>query len=133
MKKILFVSLVIFTMFMSYVVLGGFIQKQQKENSTKPSVAMTSTSSTSGTDTFTTAEVAIHSTSSDCWLIINNKVYDVSKFLGDHPGGAYTIIPYCGKEATNAFDTQDRGRRGGHSDQATQMLADYLIGSIKVS
>ena len=133
MKKILAVSLTLFTMFMSYVVVGGYIQKQQNENGTSSTTPTSTTpvSTTATTDTFTADQVAMHDTSSDCWLIINNKVYSVSAFLGEHPGGAFTITPYCGKEATKAFDTQDRGSRGGHSSSATQMLADYLVGSIK--
>lgn len=135
MKKILAVALTVFTVFMSYVVIGGFIQKQQKEegsNSVSSPAAVT-VSPTAATDAFTASEIAAHSTTSDCWLIINQKVYSVGKFLRDHPGGAATITPYCGKEATRAFDTQDRGARSGHSTQATQMLADYLVGSLKTN
>jgi len=135
MKKLLAVSITLFTVFMSYVVVGGFIQKQQKENDSN-SVTSTLTapaSTTASTDTFTIDQVASHDSSSDCWLIINDKVYSVGKFLGEHPGGASTIIPYCGKEATKAFDTQDRGPSGGHSSRASQMLNDYLVGSIKTN
>lgn len=134
MKKILFIFLVVFALFMSYVFVGGYAQKVQKEHnvnqiSTTPKV----TSPAAATTTFTVADVAKHNSSSDCWLIINNNVYDVTSFLGDHPGGAYTIIPYCGMEATRAFDTKDRGPNDGHSAQATQMLGDYLVGSIKAN
>jgi len=133
MKKILAVALTLFTLFMSFVFVGGFLQKQQKENGVR-SPATTSSSQqlpTTTTATFTINEVSSHNTVDDCWLIINNNIYGVSKFLGEHPGGASTITPYCGKEATKAFDTQDRGSRGGHSSQANQMLADYLVGHIK--
>ena len=34
---------------------------------------------------FTKADVAKHNTEKDCFLIIGDKVYDVTKFLGDHP------------------------------------------------
>ena len=133
MKKILAVSIALFTLFMSYVVVGGFIQKQQKEDGSGSATSSITKpiSTTASTDTFTIDQVAAHDTISDCWLIINNKVYSVGNFLAEHPGGASTIIPYCGKEATRAFDTQDRGSNGGHSSSATQMLNDYLVGSIK--
>ena len=43
--------------------------------------------------TLTLAEVAAHDREEDCYLIIGNertggaKVYDVTKYLEDHPGG----------------------------------------------
>ncbi len=56
------------------------------------------------------AEVAKHNSSSDCWLIIESKVYDVSEYLGSHPAGRATITPYCGKEATHAFEAVNHSR-----------------------
>jgi len=37
---------------------------------------------------YTFEEVAIHNTIRDCWLVINNKVYDFSGYADCHPGGA---------------------------------------------
>ena len=34
---------------------------------------------------YTKAEVASHNSDKSCWVIIANKVYDVTKFLDDHP------------------------------------------------
>lgn len=134
MKKLLAAALAIFIIFMSYVFIGGFLQKQATEDeplATSNTTSNTSTTTPTNTSaTFTPAQVATHSSTSDCWLIINNQVYNVTTFLAEHPGGASTIIPYCGKEATQAFDTQDRGRGGGHSTQASDMLATYKVGSL---
>lgn len=49
-------------------------------------------------------EVAQHNTKDDCWVIIHGKVYDVTEFLPEHPGGPSIIIKYAGKDATKAFD-----------------------------
>ncbi|MBP6042203.1 cytochrome b5 domain-containing protein [Candidatus Saccharibacteria bacterium] len=135
MKKLLLISLILFSVFMSYVFIGGAIQKQQKENDAESGVKTSAPTIDKSVPqkAFTINEVSTHSRSSDCWLIINNKVYNVAKFLGEHPGGASTIIPYCGKEATKAFDTQDRGPGHEHSSEASQMLGDYLIGTIKTN
>jgi fatty acid desaturase/predicted heme/steroid binding protein len=48
----------------------------------------------------TKEQVALHGKHGDAWIIINNKVYDVSTFK--HPGGA-VISTYAGQDATDAF------------------------------
>jgi len=50
------------------------------------------------------AEVAKHAVKDDCWVSIHGRVYDVTHFLKDHPGGALSILAYAGKDATKAFD-----------------------------
>lgn len=41
-------------------------------------------------------EVQKHSNAASCWVIVKNKVYDLTDFLGDHPGGAEAILKYAG-------------------------------------
>jgi cytochrome b involved in lipid metabolism len=76
-------------------------------------------------------EVAKHNTNADCWLIINNKVYNVSDYASSHPGGARNILNYCGKEATEAFDTKG-GRGDTHSSSAYNLLNKYYIGDLVI-
>jgi len=73
---------------------------------------------------FTIQEVAEHDKSSDCWQIINNKVYDITSYIPYHPGGS-SITAYCGKDATSIFSST------GHSSRATALLAQYFIGNLK--
>ncbi|TCD67032.1 hypothetical protein EIP91_000652 [Steccherinum ochraceum] len=49
-------------------------------------------------------QVAEHNNSKSCWVIIKNKVYDVTDFLPDHPGGAKIILKYAGRDATSAYE-----------------------------
>merc|ERR1711933_336169 len=52
----------------------------------------------------TEAEVEKHTSESDCWCVVGDEVYDVTKFLPDHPGGKKAIMLFAGKDATEEFD-----------------------------
>ncbi|KAF3334259.1 cytochrome b5-like protein [Carex littledalei] len=76
---------------------------------------------------FTLGEVAKHNTSKDCWLVIGGKVYDVTKFLEDHPGGDDVLISSTAKDATDDFEDV------GHSTTARSMMDEYYVGDIDTS
>ncbi|KAJ1704275.1 hypothetical protein LUZ63_004054 [Rhynchospora breviuscula] len=76
---------------------------------------------------YTLSEVSEHNTNKDCWLIINGKVYDVTKFLEDHPGGDDVLISSTGKDATDDFEDV------GHSTTARAMMDEYYVGDIDTS
>ncbi|KZW04301.1 cytochrome b5 [Exidia glandulosa HHB12029] len=64
-----------------------------------------------------------HQSKSDFYVLIHDKVYDVSKFLDEHPGGDEVIMAEAGKDATEAFEDV------GHSDEARALLAGMLVGT----
>eukprot|EP00250_Pteridium_aquilinum_P015797 c22763_g1_i1 orf=229-627(+) len=70
------------------------------------------------------AQLAQHASSEDCWVLIGGKVYDVTKFLEEHPGGDDVILSATGKDATDDFEDV------GHSQTARDMLKDFYIGDI---
>ncbi|KAL9229021.1 hypothetical protein vseg_004539 [Gypsophila vaccaria] len=72
-------------------------------------------------------EVTKHNNKNDCWMIIDDKVYDVTPFLDDHPGGDEILLTSTGKDATDDFEDV------GHSDNAREMLKDYYVGDIDTS
>jgi cytochrome b involved in lipid metabolism len=49
---------------------------------------------------FEEKDVLEHNTEDDCWLILGEigerKVYDVTKFLDDHPGGPEIMVDVAG-------------------------------------
>ena len=50
--------------------------------------------------TYTREEVAKHKKFTDCWVVVHGQVYDVSKWLPRHPGGARILMHYAGEDAT---------------------------------
>jgi len=81
--------------------------------------------------TYTLKQVAKHNTAKDCWMMIEKKVYNVTKFIASqkHPGGA-AIIQGCGKNATKLFNTRPMGSKTPHSDKARSFLPNFLIGQL---
>jgi uncharacterized protein YjdB len=77
---------------------------------------------------YTAAQVATHNTPADCWIILNKtEVYNVTSFLSLHPVGPGPITPFCGADATAAFNAV------GHSSSAVAMEATYLVGNLVAS
>merc|ERR1712188_307100 len=54
--------------------------------------------------TFTKEDVATHNNKASCWVILDDRVLDVTDFLKDHPGGELAILTFAGKDATEEFD-----------------------------
>lgn len=44
-----------------------------------------------------------HNTIDDCWLIIQNNVYDFTDFIKKHPGGSEILLSRAGEDATSYF------------------------------
>ena len=49
-------------------------------------------------------EVAKHNSKTDCWVVVDGQVLDVTSFLKDHPGGELAILTFAGKDATEEFN-----------------------------
>jgi succinate dehydrogenase/fumarate reductase flavoprotein subunit/predicted heme/steroid binding protein len=69
-------------------------------------------------------EVAKHNKPDDCWVVVNGRVLDTTKFLKDHPGGAKAILLYAGKDASEEFNML-------HENSVVDRYAPYtFIGNI---
>ncbi|OEL33220.1 Cytochrome b5 isoform E [Dichanthelium oligosanthes] len=69
-------------------------------------------------------EVTKHKDRKDCWLIIAGKVYDVTAFMEEHPGGDEVLLACTGKDATADFEDI------GHTDSAKELMPKYCIGEV---
>ena len=90
-------------------------------------------------------DIRKHDKEKDAWVVMNNEVFDVSKFLGEHPGGSTIVLPHLGT---------DIGKVGGlicfsifypermlrqifadddvhsHSDAAHHIMQKFKIGNV---
>ena len=70
-------------------------------------------------------EIAEHCNEEDCWIVIEDIVYNPTKFLEKHPGGPLVIASKAGRNATKAFKIV------GHSKKALGLMEEYKIGKLK--
>ncbi|KAJ9466594.1 NADH-cytochrome b5 reductase 1 [Diplonema papillatum] len=68
------------------------------------------------------SEVAEHNRSRDCWLILDGKVYDVSSFAMEHPGGEGLLVGLGGGDASDEF-------HGMHPDKYLNLISADLLGN----
>ena len=77
---------------------------------------------------FRLVDVALHNKSKgedkSIWIVIHDKVYDITKFLDEHPGGEEILIMNAGADATENYEDV------GHSSDAREMLEEYYIGEL---
>jgi hypothetical protein len=84
---------------------------------------MISTQSSVG---FSQSQVEASNSSAKCWSIINDNVYDLTKWIKSHPGGQSAITFLCGTDGTNAFLAQHRGQPNPFSRLASFYLGPFI-------
>ena len=71
---------------------------------------------------FRVAEIEGNKDKSKTLIIIHDNVYDVTKFLEEHPGGEEVLLEQSGRDATEPFEDV------GHSQDARELMKDYIVG-----
>uniref|UniRef100_A0A8C6R7K1 Cytochrome b5 type B n=1 Tax=Nannospalax galili TaxID=1026970 RepID=A0A8C6R7K1_NANGA len=69
-------------------------------------------------------EVAKRNSAEETWMVIHGRVYDITRFLSEHPGGEEVLLEQAGADATESFEDV------GHSPDAREMLKQYYIGDV---
>lgn len=75
---------------------------------------------------YTWEEVAKHNTQYDMWVIVNDKVYDVTDWVDKHPGGVELLRLVAGRDITVAFDSYHP-----FTNNAKLVINKYQIGLLK--
>eukprot|EP01084_Bolivina_argentea_P297307 512172_1 len=76
------------------------------------------------TNIITKNEVSKHKEKCDCWIIIDDVIYDVSDFLPKHPVSSLFIMRFAGQ------DCSDEMRAVGHSEWAYKLADSMRVGMI---
>ena len=77
---------------------------------------------------FSRQEVLKHNKLNDCWIIIDNGVYDLTDFINKHPGGSEILESRAGEDASTYFVTKHR-----NSKRAIEQLSYLKIGEVHES
>ena len=75
----------------------------------------------------TMEQVAQRSSVDDCWVVIDDIVYDLAEFIAEHPGGETNVINTCGSDASEVFATEV----GPHDEGNLQRLEQYVVGKLE--
>ncbi|XP_048662611.1 cytochrome b5 isoform X2 [Marmota marmota marmota] len=73
---------------------------------------------------YTLEEIQQHNNSKSTWVILHHKVYDLTKFLEEHPGGEEVLREQAGGDATENFEDV------GHSTDARELSKTFIIGEL---
>jgi len=75
------------------------------------------------TRSYTAEEVGRHTREDDAWIILKGKVYDVTPYVNEHPGGA-AILRNAGGDATEGFFGPQ------HPDRVFDLIDDFYVGDL---
>lgn len=75
--------------------------------------------------TFTPDEVKSHNHDKSCYVTLGSKVFDVTDFIDDHPGGGDLVLQYAGKDVGEIMGDVVSHE---HSEAAYEILDDSLVG-----
>ena len=119
-------ALLIARVMASIVVVVFLSQKCMSSRSSSTSAPPTTGKAAVDVNTeYDRATIATHASVSDLWVIIDDKVYDLTEYADEHPGGAAALAKHAGGDATKGF----KGPQ--HPSRVFDMVEDYRIGVVK--
>lgn len=79
---------------------------------------------------YSVAEVAGHKSAASCWLIVDDRVYDITRYLKKHMEYEYDLARHCGTDASKLWHKKPRTGEE-HSRKAERLLERYRIGGLR--
>jgi len=122
------IFLFIFWSVATALLTAGLLSRQSANRNIGPSAVATADNSSGGAMALTATEVAKHKQAGDCWMIVNGRVYDLTKLINTHSGGSQEILRDCGRDGSAGFNTKYQG--ASHSRSAQAILASYYLGEV---
>lgn len=132
-RRLVYAFLILIIIALVYLTVSGRSQQQvpppvttaEQETTTSPQLA-----AQPEVASYSLEEVAKHNSETDCWLVIDGKVFAVTEFIPAHPGEK-AILAGCGKDATTLFETRPMGSGTPHSNRARELRQNYYIGDLE--
>ncbi|KAK1425880.1 hypothetical protein QVD17_21242 [Tagetes erecta] len=116
--ELMLVTLII-TFFLSFLFLAPRFIKSDQNKKVHLHAANTKT-----LKAYNKVEVSLHNKRTDCWIIIKDKVYDVTPYVEEHPGGD-AILAHAGDDSTEGFFGPQ------HATRVFDMIDDFYIGELE--
>ncbi|GKT76430.1 cytochrome B2 [Colletotrichum tofieldiae] len=86
---------------------------------------MTTKTQETGRATISLTDLRKHNQKTDCWIAVHSKVWDITDFISEHPGGPSVLLRCAGSNATKIFDEV-------HAPDILEELPDEkFIGTLK--
>ena len=104
------------------------VKKVVKKNvkATPKALPPVKTPDTTRVISYSLSDITTHKSTTDCWTTIDGKVYNLTPFINQHPGGSGAILSLCGKDGTASFNK----KHGGQARPATELI-NLFVGNLK--
>ncbi|GAB2265607.1 hypothetical protein Dimus_000647 [Dionaea muscipula] len=119
--EIVLATLVIGVLIGFFILIPRFHRSSHQKSSNVAHVNRNAASKAS--QKYSKTEVSLHNKRTDCWIIIKDKVYDVTSYVEEHPGGD-AILVHAGDDSTEGFFGPQ------HASRVFDMIEDFYIGDL---